>query len=312
MQKDQSSGEITICDAHIQDEELKAKLPTMRKVDFCDASTQTGNATVSSLKTESIREILKNEQDEGKLIQAMIANWTGETYTRTSTVKEEIAPMMEEKNTILVIKATPKDREEKEYSPTIPQQLERLLKDRVLGPGEIVSIVTSTTLLSETTSERNPEIRTYIAPISNNPDKAEITSEILSCFKRMQDVMEPGKTDKRECGYLIGSTNKRLQTPLMKVLECIGNRRDIYFTLHTSPKEFQKKAAAKQRVGSQVCKLTEEDEDGEWKTKKEIRKKKNMDTILLTPHEGSSYAEILKYIKNKWIHKHVECKYKEY
>lgn len=273
----------------------------------CDARTKAGGRErQSAIRVESIHQTLKNEQDQNKLVLEMTTNWPGATFTRTSTIKEDINPEIMAKKNVIILTVPTNDMNDdgsENRGGILKPQVQNYWTNRFIKAGEIVNITSRATLLTEQKTETEPEVNTYLVAVNPCPDKEKITLEVLNCLKKLENKISENKNPDNTCKFYFGTTIRSLETPLRKTLEYLGHRKDMHFSLYTSAKIHAKAKNSKMNdpkiLEEQTTAESKIQDTREWKKVLGKGRKKKLETILITPNEGTSYAKILSSMKKE-------------
>lgn len=273
----------------------------------CDDRTQAGRRKrQSAIRVESIHQLLKNELDQNKLVLEMATNWPGATFTRTITIREDINPEIMAKKNMIILSETANELNDdgsENRGGILKSQVQNYWSNRLIKAGEIVNITSRATLLTEQQIETEPEVNTYLVAVNPCPEKEKITLEVLNCLKKLENKICENKNPDNTCKFYFGTTNRSLETPLRKTLEYLGHRKDMHFSLYTSAKMHAKAKNAKANepriVEEQITAESKIQDTGEWKKVPGKSRQKKLETILITPNEGTSYAKILSSMKKE-------------
>lgn len=263
-----------------------------------DASTQTDNVGKSQgKKIADIHETIKKENNRENLIKMLIKNWPGEAYVKTETKKEDILVQIQQKNTVVIVDVPP----EAEKGIQLPKQIQPLIQDKQIKPGDIIRVKSSTALITEGNLEREHYVHTYIMGIDGSKGKEDVTDETLRVIAKLFDTTGENFLKEKECSYSFGTPHQKLETPIRKVLEYFGHKTETKFILKVSRERDRKNEnnARKMSLHDPATENAEEmenDKPQKW----EVQRKRNtkVKTIIITPKESNiSYAGMLKNLR---------------
>lgn len=261
--------------------------------------------TTVEAEVTKIHETLKNDTNEEKLVQTMVTNWPKGTYTNTTKEQKDILTVVSKENTIVIIEAMMETAEKDENPMQMPIQIQSMLKKRKVRSGEIIHVKSSETVIVEDNSvQQDSEVNTYIVPISVHEDKTKTTAETLKTLKKLQkSVLGKKSGETEECSYTVGTTSKNLEIPVRKVLELIGHREDVTFSLYTQiqikngSSRTSKSNIHPQEVRNEIPTMETKNKQIKWEPARKRRPK--VETLVITPKENTSYADMLKTLKSE-------------
>lgn len=181
----------------------------------------------------------------------------------------------------------------------LPKQIQSIIQDKQIKPGDIIRVKSSTVLITEENLEREHHVHTYIVGIDGSKDKRNVTEETLRVISKLFDTAGEDFLKKKECAYLVGTPHQSLETPIRKVLEYFGHKTDTKFTLKVSRDWDHKKKNSPRRIHDTATENTavmENDKPLKWEVQR--TRKTKMKTMTITPKEpNTSYAGMLKSLK---------------
>lgn len=251
--------------------ELYQSTTNLAKPEMVDASVQTDYVNIKPAKKEKLKKqidvqsLLDAEMDEKDLESLVLEAWPGSVYQRTMTEKVDIVDLSrEECRTIFIGAGTPEVSDCLQPHPRINE----MLQGRFLTHGETALVRTSDSLVKggETITS---SFSTNFFALDSALEGAQLVTTVWNMIKEIELVEN----------MVFGTTVPSFEVPLRKLLEIKG-RKD------------------KKEIRVCVNKIDRIKTDKkDWKAAK--RKKKKVESIVVTPADGANYADVVKLMKRQ-------------
>lgn len=258
---------------------------TSAKPEMKDASIQTEPTKKPMKGSESpmarIDKILDSAQGN-QLIDVLSERWPGEAYKHTKTVKGDLVESLNEDGAAIIVRPTPDNDEnirevgQQSYD-ELNEPFRTLMKGIKLKPGDIARISTTADILVKTSSQVDSQRYIYMVALDPALTYSNMIAELLKSFATLKEYVSGDSIPKLMYGTLIENASGSLR----KVLEYMGRKQNSQFQLHGI-----------WRVNKRMKQKANKGEEQDRKTRRQRE-----DTIIVTPKEGVSYADLLKSMK---------------
>lgn len=261
----------------------------------CECSSAKPEMKNASVQTEPLKTLMKGSESlmtridqlldsaqGNQLIDILSERWPGEAYKHTKTVKGDLVDSLNENGAAIIVRPTPENDEnimevgQQPYVELI-EPFRTLMKGIKLKHGDIARISTTANILVKTSSLSDSQRYIYMVALDPALTYSNMIIELLKIFATLKDYLSEDTIPNLMYGTLIENASG----PLRKVLEYMGRKQKCQFQLHGTWRD-NKRMKQKGRKG----------EKQESKTRRYRE-----DTIIVTPKEGVSYADLLKSMK---------------
>lgn len=260
--------------------ELTTNTKTAKKTDSMllkDSSTQTVNKKQETKENliANIENELDQEPDGQQLHELLDLQWPEEIFKKCQLRENET--MIWEAEDLIVLTTTKEGLDDKNLEKVKKRDpyIETIIKEKQLNLGKLTCSVTTNGIIDENDVIKNKtEKYTYLISTSEDDDRHRLCEGLNKAF----EIAKKNKKEKISCT----TTDHINHRSVRQMLEYIGRKENIQIDMY-------KKTRRKSTISGK-----EESNDRE---KFKSTKRKNEDTIILQPLSGTTFADIVKSMK---------------